>query len=62
MKNLYVIRVIIKGLSSVEMNKKNMNHKFKSSTQHNQGHKIVIIGDIHAQGWAGNMKHNIKGS
>jgi hypothetical protein len=58
----YVIRVIVKGLTSVEMNKKNINHKFKSSAQHNQGRKIVIIGDSHARGWAGNMKYNVKES
>jgi hypothetical protein len=44
----HAIPVIIKGLTSVEMNKKNINHKFKSSAQQNQGCKIVIIGNSHA--------------
>jgi hypothetical protein len=46
----------------VETNKKNINHKFKSSAQQNQGCKIVTIGDSHARGCAGNMKHNHKDS
>jgi hypothetical protein len=60
----YAIPVIIKGLTSVEMNKKNINHKHKpkSSAQQNQGCKIVIIGDSHARGCSGNMKHNLKDS
>jgi hypothetical protein len=43
----YAIPVIINGLTTVETNKKNINHKHKhkSSAQQNQGHKIVIIGD-----------------
>jgi hypothetical protein len=44
------------------MNKKNINHKFKSSAEQIQGRKIVIIGDSHPRGCAGNMKHNLKGS
>jgi hypothetical protein len=44
------------------MNKKNINHKFKSSAQHIQGCKIVIRGDSHPRVCAGNMKHNLKGS
>jgi hypothetical protein len=43
------IPVIIKGSSPVEVNKKNINHIFKSSAQQNQGCKIVIIGDSHAE-------------
>jgi hypothetical protein len=54
------IPVIIKGSTPVEMNKKNINHKFKSSVQQNQGCKIVIVGDSHARGCAGNIKHNLK--
>jgi hypothetical protein len=57
---IYAIPVIIKGLTSVEMNKKNINLKFESSAQQNQGRKIVIIGDSYARGCAGNMKHNLK--
>jgi hypothetical protein len=44
----YAITVIIKGSTQVEMNKKNINHKFKSSAQQNQGCKIMIIGNSHA--------------
>jgi hypothetical protein len=46
----------------VEANKKNINHKFKSSAQQNQGRKIVTIGNSHARGCANNMKHNLKDS
>jgi hypothetical protein len=41
---------------------KNINHKHKSSAQQNPGRKIVIIGDSHALGCAGNMKRNLKDS
>jgi hypothetical protein len=47
----------------VETNKKNINHKFKSSAQQNQGRKITITGNSHAQAarnCAGNMKRNLK--
>jgi hypothetical protein len=46
----------------VETNKENMNRKFKSSAQQNQGCKIVMISDSHAQGCADDMKHNLKDS
>jgi hypothetical protein len=42
--------------------KKNINHKFKSSAQKNQGRKIVIIGNNHAWGCASNIKRNFKDS
>jgi hypothetical protein len=44
------------------MNKKNINHKHKSSAQQNLGCKIVITGNSHVRGRAGNMKHNLKDS
>jgi hypothetical protein len=44
----------------VETKKKNINHKFKSSAQQNQGRNIVIIGNSHGRGCAANMKHNLK--
>jgi hypothetical protein len=50
----------IKGLTSLKSNKKNINHKFKSSAQQYQEHKIVNSDDSHAQGCAANMKHNFK--
>jgi hypothetical protein len=58
----YPIPVIInKGRMPVETNM-NMNNKFKRSAQHNQGWKMVIIGDSYAQGCAPNMKHSLKDS
>jgi hypothetical protein len=58
----YEIPVIIEGLTSLETNKKNTNHKLESNAQQNQGRKIVIIGNSHALGCEGNMKHNLKDS
>jgi hypothetical protein len=37
-------------------------HKPKSSFQQNKEHRIIIIGDNHARGSAGNVKHNRNGN
>jgi hypothetical protein len=52
---------IVNGLTSVDVSKKTINHRLKSSAQ-NKGHKIVIIGDSHARGCPSNMKHNLNDS
>jgi hypothetical protein len=52
-----VIPVIINGVTLVEGNK-HIHNKGRSNEQ-KQGHKIVIIGNSHVQGCAGNMKNNL---
>jgi hypothetical protein len=53
------IPVLVNGLTSVDVSKKNICQKPKSSSQQNKGHKIVIIGDSHARGSASNVKNNL---
>jgi len=43
----------------MDVSRKNIYHKPKSSSHQNKEHKIIIIGDSHAQGAASNMKHNL---
>jgi hypothetical protein len=52
------IPVLVNGLTSVDVSKKNIYQKPKSSSQQNKGHKIIIIGDGHARSSASNVKHN----
>ena len=42
----------------MDVSTKNICHKPKRSSQQNKEHKIIIIGDSHAQGSASNVKHN----
>ena len=40
--------VLVNGLTSVDASMKNVCHKPKSSSQRNEEHKIIIIGNSHA--------------
>jgi len=53
------IPVLVNGLTTVDVSKKNICQKPKSSSRQNKGHKIVIISDSHARGSASNVKHNL---
>ena len=56
------IPVLVNGLTSVHASTKNLYHKPKSSFQQDKEHKIIIIGNSHAQVSAGNVKHNLNGN
>ena len=55
----HAIPVLVNGLTSVDAGTKNVCHKPKNSSQQNEEHKIIIIGDSHARGSASNVKHNL---
>jgi hypothetical protein len=51
--------VLVNGLTSVDASTTTVCHKPKTCSQQNNEHKIIIIGDSHAQGSASNVKHNL---
>jgi hypothetical protein len=48
---------LVNGLT--EVNTKHTRHNLKSNTQQNRDHKIVTLGDSHAQGLSSNVKNNL---
>ena len=44
------------------MNTKNRSHQLPNKSQQKEKHRIIIVGDSHAQGSASNLKHNLNNS
>jgi hypothetical protein len=49
----------VNGSTSTEVSTKNTRHNLKSNTQSIIDHKIMILGDSHAQGLSSNLKSNL---